>query len=234
MRILLVGGRRWRLAADRGREERTEALRRELNAAGHDVVLLPAPPRRVAPFRRVGATLGESRFEHDVATSVRRHEPHVALVCGLGAGTSVRLPWLLAALGIPCAVEVELGAVACHRGDLRYQGHEACAVLDDPARCAACCMVAATGGLARASAFAARRLAWLRTSSPFPNEAVLRGRRDEVLAAFDDASLVLVRSEAEREGLVAYGVEPRRVRVLAAVSAAELAPLLATIARSAR
>lgn len=232
MRVLIVGGRRWRLVEDATRAQRAEELNRGFAAAGHEVAFV-APAVRAAPsFRKVSATLGDSLHERDVAATVRRLEPHVALVCGLGAGTSARLPWMLAALGIPCAVEVELAAIACHRGDLRFMGREACTVFDDPARCAACCSARAPGGLSALGAAGARGLGWLRASSPFPSEAGLRHRRDEVLAALEDARLVLVEGEAAQRQVIAFGVEPRRVRVGAGCAAADLAPHLHEIARA--
>lgn len=232
MRVLIVGGRRWRLVEDATRAQRAEELTRGFAAAGHEVALV-APAVRAAPaFRKVSATLGDSLHERDVAATVRRLEPHVALVCGLGAGTSARLPWLLAALGIPCAVEVELAAIACHRGDLRFMGREACTVFDDPARCAACCSARAPGGLSALGAAGARSLGWLRASSPFPSEARLRHRRDELLAALEDARLVFVEGEAAQRQVIAFGVEARRVRVGAGCAAADLAPHLREIARA--
>lgn len=232
MRVLVVGGRRWRLVEDVTRARRAEELSRGFAAAGHEVALV-APAVRAAPaLRKVSATLGDALHERDVAVTVRRLEPHVALVCGLGAGTSARLPWMLAALGIPCAVEVELAALVCHRGDLRFMGREACAVFDDPARCAACCSARAPGGLSALGAAGARSFGWLRASSPFPSEARLRHRRDELLAALEDVQLVLAESELERQRVIAFGVETRRVRVGAGCAAADLIQHLHEIARA--
>ena len=232
MRVLIVGGRRWRLVEDSTRAQRAEDLCRGFAAAGCEVALVAASARAAPAFRKVSATLGDSLHEREVAAAVRRLEPHVALVCGLGAGTSARLPWMLAALGIPCAVEVEFAALACHRGDLRFMGREACTVFDDPARCAACCSVRAPGGLSALGAAGARSLGWLRASSPFPSEAGLRNRRDELLAALDDVRLVLTEGDAERQQVIAFGVEARRVHVGAGGAAADLAPRLAAIARA--
>lgn len=146
-----------------------ERLHRALVDAGHVVRWLapvvaganvsPATaaeilPVAAAPLHRVAAAVLHDDLERELARELRTRPADLVVHLGLGARGSANLLWLADRMGSRTIAIVRAAEILCHRGDRIDERGQACAVIDDPDRCRACC----SSGLRRAprSAFANR------------------------------------------------------------------------------
>lgn len=185
-----------------------EALHRALQGAGHGVHWLASvaegamvPPdtaaevlRTVVPPRhKVAASILHDDLERALAAELRERPADVVLQVGLGALGSANLLWLADRMGSRAMAVVRAAEVVCHRGDWIDERGQACAVVDDPGRCSACC----SKGLRRAVV------------------ADLASRLDLLVCCLQVSGAVFVASQDEAELLEQVGVPRRLHRVMA-------------------
>jgi hypothetical protein len=213
LHVLLVVGPDWRME----RSVRAQELAGALRSAGHAATVLAAPARREPAFRQVMAPLQDAHLEHAAAVAIRAGNFDLVHAVGCAGGASVHVPWIARALGVPCTIEVEPAIAVCHRGDLLHSSGAPCAIVDDPARCAACCRArtaAGRRGLGDVQAGLAWATRWLGDAAPFPTSLAFRNRRDLIAAGLAEAHAVVVRDDASLQAVRGLGVPDSRIHLL--------------------
>jgi hypothetical protein len=171
-----------------------ERLAGELTARGDAVRHLRSRSGVPVP-KGIQARLGDPELEIALTKALRGVPPPLVHVLAFGGTSSTQTAWIAARLGATTVVSLDAKVAACERGTLIHASGAPCSIVDDAARCVACC------GLPR------RAL------------VELENRFELVLGGLQPANLVLVATEEERSLLLGLGLAGRQVRVIGGLTA---------------